>query len=82
MSSVDRMPPPIVKGMKTCEAQLLVARSGDIEEYELIGPLPVIARRELDRVAGIAQPYEIRALHDTAIFDIETWYDAFRIHIF
>ena len=57
------MPPPTVNGMNTCSATrsttcTIVSRSsrrrGDVEEHELVGALGVVARRELDRIAGVA----------------------------
>src|SRR5262249_18631931 len=45
---------------------------GDVEEDELVGPLPVVAGRELHRVAGVAQPDEVDALDHAAAVDVET----------
>jgi hypothetical protein len=49
----------------------------DIEERKLVGPLLVIAARDLDRVAGIAQVDEIDALDHAAVRDVEAGDDAF-----
>ena len=79
-SSTLRTPPPTVNGMNTCVGDALddvdhrvavVARRGDVEEHELVGALGVVARRELDRIAGVADPDEVHALHDAARVDVE-----------
>ncbi len=43
-----------------------VGRRGDVEEHELVGALGVVAGRQLDRVAGVAQVDEVDALHHPA----------------
>ena len=43
-----------------------VAGGGDVEEGQLVGALLVVARRDLDRVAGVAQLDEVDALDDAA----------------
>ena len=48
-----------------------VARRGDVEEHELVGALGVVARRELDRITGVADADEVDALHDAPGVDIE-----------
>jgi hypothetical protein len=55
----------------------LVGRGRDVEEGHLVGPLLVVAARDLDRVAGIAQIDEIGALDDTAGGHVEAGDDAF-----
>ena len=52
----------------------------DIEKNDLIGFLFVIKLGDLDRVSGIPQVHEIRALDDTAVFDIQTGNYPFREH--
>ena len=70
-----RTPPPTVSGMKTCEATAsmivqdqvaAVAGRRDVEEGELVGALLVVARGDLDRIAGVAQLDEVDALDDAA----------------
>ncbi len=48
----------------------------DIEKRELVGALLVVAPRDLDRIAGIAQIDEIDALDDAALGDVQTGNDA------
>jgi hypothetical protein len=48
-----------------------VARRSDVEEHELVGALGVVARRELDRIAGIADAHEVDALHHATGVDVE-----------
>ncbi len=55
-------------------------RGGDVEEGELVGPLGVVARGDLDRIAGVAQPDEVDALDDAAVLDVEAGDDALRQH--
>ena len=45
----------------------IVARRRDVEEYDLVGALLVIALRKLDRVARVAQVHEVHALDDAPI---------------
>src|SRR5258706_7575439 len=49
----------------------LVGARGDVEEAELVRALAVVARRDLDGVAGVAQVDKVDALHDPARGDIE-----------
>ena len=79
-SSTERMPPPIVNGMKTCSATRLaistivsraLGRGGDVEEHELVGALGVVAGGQLHGVAGIDEVDEVHALHDAARVDVE-----------
>ena len=76
----ERMPPPIVNGMNTSSAvrrasSTIVSRAswrrGDVEEDELVRALGVVARGQLDRIAGVAQVDEVDALHDAALVDVE-----------
>ena len=39
-------------------------------------PSRVVALRDLDRIAGVAQADEVDALDDAAVFDVETGNDA------
>ena len=48
----------------------IVARRRDVEEYDLVGALLVIALRKLDRVARVAQVHEIHALDDAPVFHV------------
>ncbi|MFN8217171.1 MAG: hypothetical protein U0R71_11310 [Solirubrobacterales bacterium] len=62
-SATERMPPPIVNGMKTLSAVRrasstivsLFVGGGDVEEDQLVGALGVVALGQLHRVAGVAQ---------------------------
>src|SRR5581483_12169006 len=49
-----------------------------VEEDELVGPLGVVASRELGGVAGIPEVGEARPLHDPAGIDVEARHDALR----
>ena len=49
----------------------VVGRRGDVEEHELVGAFGVVARRELDRIAGVAELGEPHAFHDAARVDVE-----------
>ena len=80
-----RMPPPTVNGMKTCSAVRVhdvdhrvatVGRRGDVEEDQLVGALAVVARGQLDRIAGVAEVDEVDALHHAAVGDVEARDDA------
>ena len=48
----------------------------DVEEGELVGALLVVAARDLDRIAGVAQVDEVDALDDAAVGDVEAGNDA------
>ena len=76
----ERMPPPIVNGMKTLSAvrrasstivSRCLVRGRDVEEHELVGALGVVALGQLDRVARVAQADEVGALHDAPLVDVE-----------
>jgi hypothetical protein len=58
----------------------LVRTGGDVEEGEFVGALLIVAARDLDRVAGIAQALEIDALDDAAGLDVEAGTDALGEH--
>ncbi len=51
----------------------IVGRCRDVEEHQLVGAFRVVARRELDRITGVAQLGEPHAFHDAARVDVETW---------
>ena len=53
---------------------------GDIEKDQFIGAFFGVQGAQFHRVAGIAQVHEVGALYGTAIFYIETGYDAFTQH--
>ena len=83
------MPPPIVNGTKTSSAARrassttvarLSERRGDVEEDELVGAVRVVARGQLDRVAGVADVDEVRALDDAARVDVQAGDDALVVH--
>ena len=40
----------------------VVRGGGDVKQHELVGAFGVVARGELDRVAGVAKPFELDAL--------------------
>ena len=52
----------------------------DIEKHEFVGPLALVARGDLDGIAGIAKVEEIRPLHDPPAVDIETGNNALGEH--
>ena len=89
-SSTALTPPPTVSGMNTCvrdaldhvveQAARLDARA-DVEERELVGALLVVAARDLDRIAGVAQVDEVDALDDPALGDVEAGNDALGEHL-
>ena len=49
----------------------LIARRRDVEEDELVGSLGVVAGRQLDRIAGVAEVDEVDALHHPTGVDVE-----------
>ena len=85
-SATVRTPPPTVSGMNTCDATASmivqdqvapIAGSGDVQKGEFVGALRVVARRDLDRVAGVAQFDEVDTLDDTAAGDVQAGDDSF-----
>ena len=56
---------------------LLEARR-DVQEHHLVRPLVPVARRKLDRVAGVLQSLELHALHDPPRPDVEAGDDSLR----
>jgi hypothetical protein len=68
--------------MKTCDATAsmigrLVGLRGDVEEGQFVGALVVVAARDFDGIAGIAQLDEIDALDDTPGSHVQAGDDAF-----
>jgi hypothetical protein len=49
----------------------LLVRRRDVEEDDLVGPLVLVAHRQLDRVAGITQVHELDAFHHAAFVDVQ-----------
>ena len=58
-----------------------LVRGGDVEEDQLVRPLGVVAGRELDRVAGVAQADEVGPLDDPARVHVEAGDDALQSHV-
>ncbi len=54
-----------------------VGSGGDVEEGQFVGALFVVATRDLDRIAGVAQLDEVDALDDAPGGDVEAGNDAF-----
>jgi len=52
----------------------------DVEEHQLVGAVLLVAPRDLDGVAGVAQLEEVDALDDAAAVDVETGDDSFGEH--
>ena len=55
-------------------------RRGDVEDDELVDPLGVVAARQLRRIAGGSQPFEVDAFDDLAVAHVEAGDDAFGQH--
>src|SRR5205807_1620231 len=53
---------------------------GDVQKTEFIGALSVVARRDFDWIAGVAQPFEVDALDDASVFDIQAGNEALGEH--
>ncbi len=47
-----------------------------IEKGDRVGALGVVAFRDLDRVAGVANIHELHALDDAAVIDVQAWDNA------
>ena len=62
------------------EQRALLDARADVEERELVGALLVVAARDFDRIAGIAQVDEVHALDDAPVGDVEAGDDAFSQH--
>src|SRR5262249_11820337 len=58
----------------------IVAGCGDVEEYQLVSALIVVAGGELDGIAGVAQAYEVDALYDAAAGYVEAGDDSLYEH--
>jgi hypothetical protein len=58
----------------------LLVRGRDVEEHELVGALGVVALGQLDRIAGVADVDEVRALDDAARVDVEARDHALEVH--
>jgi hypothetical protein len=56
-------------------------RRGDVEHRQLVDALLVVARRELGRIAGLAQPFEVDALDDGAVANVEAGDEPFGEHV-
>ena len=55
-------------------------RRGDVQDDDLVDPLPVIPFGELGGITSPAKPLELDALHDRPITDVEAGDDPFREH--
>ena len=53
-------------------------RRRDVEDDDLVDALDVVARRQLGRIAGRPQPFELHALDDLSVADVETRDDPLR----
>ena len=53
---------------------------GDVEDHQLVDALGVVAFRQLRRIAGAAQSFEVDALDDRAVANVEAGDDAFGQH--
>jgi len=57
-----------------------LVRRRDVEKHELVRPLGVVARGELDRIAGVAQADEVHPLDHAPVAHVEARDDAFHVH--
>ena len=94
MSSTERMPPPTVSGMKHWSAArsitshhggAAVRAGGDVEEHHFVRALLVVAQRQLDGIADVAQfarfgLAELDAAGDLAVMDVQARNDTFCHH--
>ena len=55
-------------------------RRRDVEDGQLVDALAVVARRQLRRIAGVAQAEEVDALDDAAVADVEAGDESFGQH--
>ena len=62
------------------DGRALVGGRRDVEEHQLVGALRVVVRGQLDRVAGVADVDEPRALDDAAGVDVHAGDDALVVH--
>lgn len=83
------MPPPTVNGMKTSSATLATMSTVVLRRSELAvmsrkisssAPSTSWRRRELDRVAGVAQIHEVGPLDHPTGVDVETGNDTGDVH--
>ena len=58
----------------------VIRGSGDVEKYEFIRPLVIVREGAFDRIAGIAQLEEFRALDDAAAGHVQAGDHAFGEH--
>src|SRR5207245_4379526 len=58
----------------------LLRRRGDVEKADLIGAVPVVGPRLLDRIAGLPEIAEPDPLHDPASANVEAGDHASRPH--
>ena len=89
ISSRLRIPPPTVSGMKQTSAvrrttsskiaRVLVA-GRDVEENQLVGPLLIVTRGHLHRIAGVLEVEEVRPLDHTAVVDVKARNDPLGQH--
>ena len=64
------------------DSRAVVAAGGDVEESDFVGALLVVAARDLDWIAGVADLDELDALDHTAVVHVEAGNDAFgKAHI-
>ncbi len=62
-----------------CEKRgAVIARRGNVQHYQLIGALNVVARRKRGRISGIAQIDEVHAFDDAFAVCIQARNDAVR----
>ena len=52
----------------------------DVQEDQLVGPLGIVPRRHLDRIAGVAEVQEVRPLDHPAVVDVEAGDDPLGQH--
>ena len=85
----DRMPPPTASGMKSSaetarsvssSARRFSMRRGDVEDDQLVDALGVVAPRERGRLAGVRESFELHALDDAAVADVEAGDQALGTH--
>ena len=59
------------------EKPAILDAGADVQERDLVGALLIIAPRNFDRIAGIAQVDEVHTLDDASLGDVEAGDDAF-----
>ena len=81
------MPPPTASGMNRLRATSRdrprqraprLERRRDVEDDDLVDALDVVARRQLGRIAGRPQPFELHALDDLSVADVQARDDPLR----